>query len=76
MSLIEDIQVPPEPAKKRMATKKPQPEPVKEINRLTEVPHPKIQNPEMTNQSEEARVEPVKEVMKEPAKGNQGGIPA
>ena len=56
---IEDIRVPPEPVKKRMATKKPQPEPVKEIIKPIEPSYPKIQNPEI--------VEPVKEVMKEPA---------
>jgi protein TonB len=56
---IEDIRIPPELAKSRMETKKPQPEPVKEINKPIESSYPKIQNPEI--------VEPVKEVMKEPA---------
>ena len=54
---IEDIQVPPEPLKKRIATKKPQPEPVKEIIKPIEPSYPKTQNPEI--------VEPVKEVKKE-----------
>jgi protein TonB len=57
---IEDIKVPPEPLKKRMATKQPQPEPIKEMIKPIEPSSPKIQNQEM--------VEPVKEVMKEPVK--------
>ena len=57
---IEGIQVPPEPVKKRMATKEPhpQPEPIKEMIKPIEPSQPKIQNPEI--------VEPIKEVMKEP----------
>jgi protein TonB len=57
---IEGIQVPPEPVKKRVATKElhPQPEPVKEMIKPIEPFYPKIQNSEI--------VEPIKEVMKEP----------
>ena len=59
---IEDIQVPPEPVKKRVAIKKPQaqpqPEPVKEMVKPIEPSYPVVQNPEI--------VEPVKEVMREP----------
>jgi protein TonB len=58
---IEDIQVPPEPVKKRVAIKKsqaqPQPEPVKEMIKPIESSNPTIQDPEI--------VEPVKEIMKE-----------
>jgi protein TonB len=57
---IEDIQVPPEPLKMRMATKKPQSKPVKEMIKPIEPSYPKIQNPET--------IEPVKEAMKEPMK--------
>lgn len=57
---IEDIRVPSEPEKKQTSTKKPQPEPVKEMIKPIEPSSPKIQNQEM--------VEPVKEVMKEPVK--------
>jgi protein TonB len=59
---IEDVQVSPEPVKKRVAIKKPhaqpQPEPVKEIIKPIEPCYPIIENPEI--------VEPVKEVIKEP----------
>jgi protein TonB len=64
---IEDIRIPPGLAKPRMETKKPQPGPVKEINRLIEVPQLKIEKSEMTEPVREVRVEPVKEVMEEPA---------
>jgi protein TonB len=59
---IEDIRVPPEPVKKRVAIKKPQAqvplEPVKEMTKPIDPSYPIVQNPEI--------VEPVKEVMKEP----------
>jgi protein TonB len=56
---LEDPRVPAEPVKKRMATKKPQPEPVKEMIKPIEPFYPKTQDPEI--------VEPIKEVMKEPS---------
>jgi TonB family protein len=64
---IEDIRNPHELVKSRMEAKKPQPEPVKEIIKPTEVPCPKIQNPEIIEPVREVRIEPVKEVKKEPA---------
>jgi protein TonB len=64
---IEDIYVPPEPAKKRIATKKPQSplQSVKEIVKLIEPSYPKMQNPEI--------VESVKEVMKKPVSETKEG---
>jgi protein TonB len=64
---IEDIRIPPELAQSRIETKKPQSGPVKEINRLIEIPHLKMEKSEMTEPVGEVRVEPVKEVMEEPA---------
>jgi len=55
---IEDIQVPPEPVKKRIVLKKPRPEPVNEMIKPIEPSYPIVQNPEI--------VEPVKETKEEP----------
>jgi protein TonB len=67
---IEEIQVPPEPAKKRMATKKPQPlpKPVKEMIKPIEPSNPKIQNQEIVEPVKEVLNEPVVETKEEPVK--------
>jgi len=67
---IEEIRVPPEPVKKRMATKKPQPplEPVKEMIKPIEPSYPKIQSPEIVDPVKEIINEPVVETKEEPIK--------
>jgi len=68
---IEEIQVPPEPVKKRIALKKPRPEPVKEMVQPMEPLPPKIEPPEVIEPVQEIveepeAIEPVQEVLKEP----------
>jgi len=65
---IEDVRIPPESVQAQMEVKKPQPEPVKEINRLIEVPQLKREKPEMAEPVKEVGAERGKEVMEEPAK--------
>jgi protein TonB len=62
---IENIQVPPESVKPQMATKKPQPEPVKEIIKPTEPSYPKIQNLGVAEPVKEVKKEPVEETKEE-----------
>ena len=59
---VEDIRVPPESVKTQMETKKPQPEPVKEISKPIDAPRLKIEKSEMTEPVREVKAEPVKEV--------------
>jgi TonB family protein len=64
---IEDIRIPPESVKTQMETKKPQPEPVKEIIKTIKAPRLQIKKPQVSEPIKEVRVEPVNEFKKEPA---------
>jgi TonB family protein len=72
---IEDPRIPPEPVKKQIATKKPQPEPVKEIIQPIEA-FPKIQKPEMVESVKEVKKEPTEEVKVEQIEGELNSPPA
>jgi TonB family protein len=69
---IEDIQVPPEPVKMRVAIKKPQaqpqPEPAKEIIKSIEPFYPIKQDPEIVEPAKEVIKESVVETKEEPTK--------
>jgi protein TonB len=63
---IEDIRMPPESVKVQTETKRPQPEPLKQINKPIEAPRLKIKKSETTEPTREVRAEPVKEAKVEP----------
>jgi TonB family protein len=72
---IEDLRMSPESVRTQMETKKPQPEPVKEIIQPIEA-FPKIQKPEMVESVKEVKKEPTEEVKVEQIEGELNSPPA
>jgi len=72
---IEDIRLPPESVKVRTETNRPQPEPLKQINKLIEASRVRIENSEAIEPTKEVGAEPVKEVKVEPVEPESNALP-